>query len=46
MASNYTSRPRAAAVRVDGDRLAVIAARESYPDLIRQERLVPEWRQR
>ena len=45
MASNYNSRPRAAEVLVDGDRFAVISARESYPDLIRQERLVPEWRQ-
>jgi diaminopimelate decarboxylase len=46
MASNYNSRPRAAEVLVDGDRFAVVSARESYPDLIRQERLVPEWRQR
>ena len=45
MASNYNSRPRAAEVLVDGDRFAVISARESYPDLVRQERLVPEWRQ-
>jgi diaminopimelate decarboxylase len=45
MASNYNSRPRAAEVLVDGDRFAVISVRESYPDLIRQERLVPEWRQ-
>ena len=46
MASNYNSRPRAAEVLVDGDRFAVVSVRESYPDLIRQERLVPEWRQR
>jgi len=45
MASNYNSRPRAAEVLVDGDRFAVISVRESYPDLIRQERLSPEWRQ-
>jgi diaminopimelate decarboxylase len=45
MASNYNSRPRAAEVLVDGDRFAVVSARESYPDLIRQESLVPEWRQ-
>ena len=44
MASNYNSRPRAAEVLVDGDRFAVISARESYADLIRQERLLPEWR--
>lgn len=45
MASNYNSRPRAAEVLVDGDRFAVISVRESYTDLIRQERLLPEWRQ-
>ena len=46
MASNYNSRPRAAEVLVDGDRFAVVTERESYTDLIRQERLVPEWRER
>lgn len=46
MASNYNSRPRAAEVLVDGDRFAVVSARESHADLIRQERLVPHWRQR
>ena len=46
MASNYNSRPRAAEVLVDGDRFAIITERESYPDLIRQERLVPNWRER
>ena len=45
MASNYNSRPRAAEVLVDGDRFAVITQRESYTDLIRQERLAPDWRQ-
>ena len=45
MASNYNSRPRAAEVLVDGSRFAIISARESYADLIRQERLVPDWRQ-
>ena len=45
MASNYNSRPRAAEVLVDGNRFAVITERESYTDLIRQERLVPDWRQ-
>jgi diaminopimelate decarboxylase len=45
MASNYNSRPRAAEVLVDGDRFAVISVRESYSDLVRQERLLPEWRQ-
>jgi diaminopimelate decarboxylase len=45
MASNYNSRPRAAEVLVDRGRFAIISARESYADLIRQERLVPTWRQ-
>jgi diaminopimelate decarboxylase len=45
MSSNYNSRPRAAEVLVDGERFAVITERESYADLIRQERLVPDWRQ-
>jgi diaminopimelate decarboxylase len=45
MSSNYNSRPRAAEVLVDGDRFAVVSVRESYTDLIRQERLPPEWRQ-
>ena len=45
MSSNYNSRPRAAEVLVDGERYAVITERESYTDLIRQEHLVPEWRQ-
>jgi diaminopimelate decarboxylase len=45
MSSNYNSRPRAAEVLVDGDRFAVITARESYPDLVRQETHEPEWRQ-
>lgn len=45
MASNYNSRPRAAEVLVDGDRFAVVTARESYADLIRLEVESPEWRQ-
>lgn len=45
MASNYNSRPRAAEVLVDGERFAVISEREAYADLIRQERLLPAWRQ-
>ena len=44
MASNYNSRPRAAEVLVDGDRYAVVTERESYEDLIRKERLTPQWR--
>lgn len=45
MASNYNSRPRAAEVLVDGDRFAVVTARESYADLTRLEVDSPEWRQ-
>lgn len=45
MASNYNSRPRAAEVLVDGDRFAVVTARETYADLIRLEVDSPEWRQ-
>lgn len=44
MASNYNSRPRPVEVLVDGDRFGVITARESYDDLVRNERLEPEWR--
>jgi diaminopimelate decarboxylase len=44
MASNYNSRPRPAEVLVDGDRWRVIAARESYDDLVRLETLPTEWR--
>jgi diaminopimelate decarboxylase len=44
MASNYNSRRRAAEVLVDGDRFAVVTARESYADLMRLEVASPEWR--
>ncbi len=44
MASNYNSRLRPAEVLVDGDRYAVITARETYDDLIRHEIAQPEWR--
>ena len=44
MASNYNSRPRAAEVLVDRGRFAIISEREDYSDLIRRERLEPEWR--
>ena len=43
MASNYNSRPRPAEVLVDGDRFAVITAREAYDDLVRLEIAAPEW---
>ena len=44
MSSNYTTRPRPAEVLVDGDRWATITEREQYEDLVRHERLDPEWR--
>jgi diaminopimelate decarboxylase len=40
-ASNYNARPRSAEVLVDGAELTVIRDRESYPDLIRGERVLP-----
>ncbi|HEV2644010.1 MAG TPA: diaminopimelate decarboxylase [Candidatus Elarobacter sp.] len=43
MASNYNSRPRPAEVLVDGDRFAVITARETLDDLIGRETLTPTW---
>ncbi len=44
MASNYNARPRPVEVLVDGDRWAVITAREAYADLVRRETTSPEWR--
>jgi diaminopimelate decarboxylase len=44
MASNYNSRLRPAEVLVDGDRYAVITAREQYEDLSRLEIAEPQWR--
>jgi diaminopimelate decarboxylase len=45
MASNYNTRPRGAEVLVDGDRYAVVTAREQYEDLVRLEQNAPEWRE-
>ena len=39
MSSNYNSRPRAAEVMVDGSTVSVIRARDTFDDLVRQERL-------
>jgi diaminopimelate decarboxylase len=44
MASNYNTRPRGAEVLVDGDRYAVVTARETYDDLVHLELDHPEWR--
>jgi diaminopimelate decarboxylase len=42
MSSTYNSRPRAAEVLVNGERFAVVRARETHEDLCRGESL-PEW---
>lgn len=44
MASNYNSRPRGAEVLVDGDRYALVTARETHEDLVHLELDHPEWR--
>jgi diaminopimelate decarboxylase len=44
MSSNYNSRPRLAEVIVENGRYGVVTERESYTDLVRRERLEPEWR--
>lgn len=42
MSSNYNSRPRAAELMVDGDRVHVIRERESLTELMQGEHLLPE----
>ena len=42
MSSNYKSRPRAAAVMVDGERMQVVRQRECLDDLIRGESRLAE----
>lgn len=44
MSSNYNSRPRLAEVLVDKGRFGIVGEREQYSDLVRRERLEPEWR--
>lgn len=44
MSSNYNSRARLAEVLVDSGRFGVVTEREQYNDLVRRERLEPEWR--
>jgi len=41
MASNYNTRPRAAELMVDGDRVHLIREREAVADLFARERLLP-----
>lgn len=38
MASNYNARPLAAEVLVDGDEFSIIRSRQTYEDLVRQEK--------
>ena len=44
MSSNYNSRPNPAEVLVDGDRWAVVTVRQTLDELVRHERISPEWR--
>jgi diaminopimelate decarboxylase len=44
MSSNYNSRPRPAEILVDGGRFGIVTEREDYTDLVRKERLEPDWR--
>jgi diaminopimelate decarboxylase len=41
MSSNYNTRPRAAEVMVDGPRMHLVRARESFADLVAGEQLLP-----
>jgi diaminopimelate decarboxylase len=42
MSSNYNTRPRAAELLVDGERVHVARKRETWADLVRGERPLPE----
>lgn len=42
MASNYNSRPRAAEVLVKGNEFSVVRERETYSDLVKNEK-IPRW---
>jgi len=44
MASNYNTRGKPAEVLVDGERFALVTARETYEHLVMPELLEPEWR--
>jgi diaminopimelate decarboxylase len=44
MSSQYNARPRVSEVMVDGSRWAVVTARETYEDLVRNEIPTPQWR--
>jgi diaminopimelate decarboxylase len=42
MSSNYNSRPRAAEVMVDGEKVHLVRERESIADIIRGEHRLPD----
>ncbi len=42
MSSNYNTRPRVPEILVDGDKIALISARETYDDLLARE-TIPAW---
>lgn len=44
MSSNYNSRARVAEVLVNDGQFGIVTEREQYSDLVRKERLEPEWR--
>jgi diaminopimelate decarboxylase len=44
MSSHYNARPRVAELLVDGAKVAVARERETLDDLVRHERVTPEWR--
>jgi len=44
MSSNYNSRPNPAEVLVDGERWAVVTVRQTLDELVRHERISPDWR--
>ena len=44
MSSNYNSRPNPAEVLVDGDQWAVVTVRQTLDELVRHERISPDWR--
>lgn len=45
MSSNYNTRPRAAEVLVQGGQWGVVAVRETLDDIVRRERVAPDWRE-
>ena len=42
MSSNYNSRPRLHELMIDKDRIHIIREKESFDDLIKGEKILPE----